>query len=319
MTGAILVSAPLDLPEGDLREAASGRPVVLVNEMSERACRDRGIDPRDVGAVLGASPRDDLTFLPSLQWVHSATAGVDQWLEAGAVPPGVTLTSAAGNGAVPLSEHALMMMLMLSRDSKRTFAAQQRHEWDRFTHGELTGLTLGLIGYGNSGQDLAVKAQACHMHVLALRRTPSGVTDGKVRLLYGLDGLRQLLATSDFVAVTTPLTANTRGLIGAEQLGWMKPTAFVIVVSRGGIVDEGALAAAVLEGRLAGAGLDAHEVEPLPPESLFWDMPNVIVTPHHGATTPLTGERGRAIMLANVARWVRGEPLRNVVDAEAGY
>ncbi|WP_166844394.1 D-2-hydroxyacid dehydrogenase [Isoptericola sp. BMS4] len=316
---AILVAPGSGLDAGAVRSAAPGHPVHEVTEPTPCACARGGVPLADVGVVLGASPRDDLSFLPGLRWVHSGAAGVDGWLAAGTLPDGVTLTSAAGNGAVPLAEHALMLMLMLSRDAPRWTAAQRRHEWDRFTHGELAGATLGVVGYGNSGRDLARKAQACHMRVQALRHTPSGPSDGDVRLLYGADGLRELLTTSDHVVVTAPLTPATRGLIGADELALLRPGAFVVVVSRGGIVDDDALADAVRAGRLGGAGLDAHATEPLSRESPLWDLPNVVVTPHNGATTRETAERGRGIALDNVARWVSGRPLRNVVDPERGY
>jgi phosphoglycerate dehydrogenase-like enzyme len=208
---------------------------------------------------------------------------------------------------------------MLSRDAPRWARAQQRREWDRFTHGELAGATLGIVGYGNSGRELAEKAAACHMRVQALRHTPSGPTDGGVRLLYGPQGLRELLSTSDVVVVTAPLTTRTQGLIGAEELALLGPGGFLVVVSRGGIVDEDALVDALRGGRLAGAGLDAHAHEPLPPESPLWELPNVVITPHNGATTRATAQRGREIALDNVARWARGRPLRNVVDPARGY
>nr|WP_281387091.1 D-2-hydroxyacid dehydrogenase [Jiangella mangrovi] len=210
-------------------------------------------------------------------------------------------------------------MLMLSRQATRWLAAQQRHEWDRFVHGELSGATLGIVGYGHSGRDLARKARACHMRVQALRHTPSSARDGDIRLLFGPSGLHELLATSDFVVVTAPLTRGSRHLIGARELATMRSSAFLIVVSRGGIVDEGALIVALREGGIAGAGLDAHQDEPLPEESPFWDLPNVIVTPHNGATTPETAERGREIVLDNLTRWVENRPLRNVVDIGRGY
>ncbi len=320
MSAVILVKAPADPGLERVREVARHCPVVEVDELSTGACRRAGVAPEDVGAVLGATPQaDDLAFLPSLEWVHSRTAGVDSWLDTGALPPTVRLTSAAGNGAIPLAEHALMLMLMLSRNAPRWLAAQARAEWDRYTHGELTGATLGIVGYGNSGKDLARKAQACHMNVQALRRTDAGPADGDVLLRYGTDGLAALLRTSDYVVVTAPLTAQTRNLIGAQELRAMRTGAFLVVVSRGGIVNEQALVEALRSGELAGAGLDAHEHEPLPADSPLWTLPNAIITPHNGATTPLTGERGRQILLDNVARWVSGEPLRNVVDVEHGY
>lgn len=319
VAGSIVVKRPASPPLHRLQQVAAGREVVEIEQLTVQSLRESGVDPRRVGAVLGASPGDDLTFLPALEWVHSGTAGVDGWLAAGTVPDGVRLTSAVGNGAIPLAEHALLLMLMLSRDAPRWFRAQGRREWDRYLHGELAGASLGIVGYGNSGADLAGKAAACHMQVRALRRTPGPDADGEVRLLYGREGLGELLRESDFVVVTSPVTAQTRALIGAAELAQMKPTSYLVVVSRGGIVVDDALLIALRDGTIAGAGLDAHGVEPLPADSPFWYLENVIVTPHNGATTAGTGERGRQIALENVARWVSGDALVNVVDAARGY
>lgn len=319
MRPMIVVKAPADPPLRRLREAAASHEVVEIEHLNEDTFRTSGVDIRLVSAVLGASPDDDLSFLPALQWVHSSSAGVDGWLRRKAVPDGVTLTSAVGNGAVPLAEHALMLMLMLNRNAPRWLQAQAGRRWDRYVHGELAGASLGILGYGNSGVDLAGKALACHMRVRALRRTPGPDSDGDVRLLYGRDGLAELLRVSDFVVVTAPLTRHTHGLIGAAELATMKPTAFLIVVSRGGIVVDDALLAALRDGTIAGAGLDAHGVEPLSPGSGFWDLQNVIVTPHNGATTRETLERGREIVLENLVRWGNGDQLANVVDSSRGY
>lgn len=276
-------------------------------------------DTSRITALVGAAPSEDLTRFPSLRWVHSTAAGVDGWLRPGVLPAQVMLTSAAGNGAIPLAEHALMLMLMLSRDAPRWARAQQRHDWERRTHGELAGARLGIIGYGNSGKDLARKALACHMQVAALRRRGSAGHDGEVTLHHGDEGLRELLRTSDMLVVTAPLTAGTAGMIGAEQIALMPQGACLVVISRGGIVDETALVDALRSGHLGGAGIDAHAEEPLPASSPLWDAPGAIVTPHNAATTPGTAERGRAILLENVDRWRRGAPLRNEVDRAAGY
>jgi phosphoglycerate dehydrogenase-like enzyme len=319
VSGTVLLRSA---PRLDAAQAAAAAPrlrIVEVEDLTPEACDRRGVDRDTVEAALGVSPEDDLSFLPRLRWAHSSAAGVDDLLGSGTLPDDVTLTSAAGNGAIPLAEHALMLMLMLSRDAPRWLEAQRSHEWVRSVHGELTGARLGLVGYGNSGQDLAHKARACHMDVQALRRKPTGHRDGGVRLLYGQDGLRELMATSDFVVVTAPLTPETRGLLDAEMIGLMKPTAFLIVVSRGGIVDEAALIEALQAGRLAGAGLDALAQEPLPADSPLWDLPRVVITPHNGATTRMTAERGRQILLDNLTRWAEGRPLANVVERARGY
>ncbi len=315
----IATRASAGVPLEQLQPVAGPHRVVAVEELTADGCQQAGAATEDVRVVLGAGSSDDLAVFPALDWVHSGAAGVDAWVAAGAVPAGVRLTSAAGNGGIPLAEHALMQLLQLSRSAWRWAEAQREHRWERFTHGELAGASLGIIGFGHSGSDLAAKALACHMRVSALTRTPrEGAVDG-VRLLHGREGLRELLTSSDYLVVTCPLTADTRGLVGAEELSWMRPSAQVVVVSRGGVVDEDALVAALRNGSIAGAALDAHPVEPLPPDSPLWDLPGVLITPHNAATTAATAERGRAILLENLRRWVAGEPLHNVVDLARGY
>lgn len=320
MSGADIVVAPG--AQGDLAsilEIAGPGRVAAPEGLGTEALVAAGAAPQEVRALLGASPADDLSSLTGLQWIHSGAAGVDGWLEGGALPGSVLLTSAVGNGAIPLAEHALLLMLMLSRDAPRWFRAQQEHRWDRHVHGELSGRSLGIIGYGNSGRDLARKALACHMSVRALRRRgPDGEEDG-VRVLTGREGLHELLRESDVVVVTAPSTPATAGMLDRSELAMMPVGSHLIVISRGGIVVEDALVEVLRSGHLGGAGLDAHAVEPLPPDRALWDLPGVIVTPHNGATTHGTARRGREIMIENLRRWRDGQELVNVVDREHGY
>ncbi|GAB3413787.1 D-2-hydroxyacid dehydrogenase [Flindersiella endophytica] len=297
----------------ELRAAAPAVDLRFVSSLSEAA---------DVWAemegVVGRVPPSVLAKAPKLRWVHSPAAGVDSDLSPEMLASSVVLTSSAGNGAIPLAEHSMLLMLMLSRDVPRWLRSQASATWDRFTHGELTGRTVGVYGLGNSGLDLALKAKAFHMRVLGLRRRV-GEPAPNVDVVYGADGLGEFLAESDFVVVTAPYTPHTAGVFDAAAFAAMKPTAYFICISRGGIADDDALLAALRSGEIAGAGLDAHGVEPLPPASPFWSLPNVIVTPHNGATTPDTGRRGIEITADNLRRFAAGEPLRNVVDKAAGY
>jgi phosphoglycerate dehydrogenase-like enzyme len=199
----------------------------------------------------------------------------------------------------------------------RWVSSQRDHKWERFTHGELNGLTCGIIGLGHSGVDLALKAKAFHMHVIGMRRKQMPVAN--VDELYGPDRLHEFLARSDVVVVTAPLTRETAGMLGEEEFRAMKPTALFVVFSRGGIADDAALLRALKEGWIAGAGLDSFGQEPLPPDSPFWEAPNTICTPHNGATTAATRRRGVDIFVENLGRFTRGEPLVNIVDKEAGY
>lgn len=301
--------------QAELRTAAGGLEVTF----APRADATLASDPGVVRAVLGVGQPSGLSDFPGLTWVHGAAAGMDALLTEEILNRKLTITSSAGNGAIPLAEHALMLMLLLNRSALSWFAAQREHRWDRFTHGELAGSTVGIVGLGHSGTDLAGKAKACHMRVLALARRPRTEPVPNVDHIYGAGGLHDLLRQSDFVVVTAPLTPQTRGMIDAAAFAVMKPSAFYICFSRGGIADDDALLEALRTGGIAGAGLDAHDVEPLPPDSPFWDLENVIVTPHNGATSPGTAQRGFAILAKNLRRFGAGEPLLNIVDQEAGY
>lgn len=271
----------------------------------------------EADAVAGTISADALARGTRLKWVQSWMAGPDEALYPEMLASEVTLTSCKGNGAIPLAEHAMWLMLTLNRDALRWVHAQDAHRWERHTHGELNGLTLGVIGLGHSGVDLAQKAQAFHMNVLGLRRAnrPTEHVDE----LLPPSRLHELLGRSDFVAVTAPLTPETRGMLGEEEFRAMKPSAFFIVFSRGGIADDDALLRAVNEGWIAGAGLDNFGAEPLPADSPFWTARNTICTPHNGATTEATIGRGVEIFVDNLGRFARGEDLVNVVDKTAGY
>lgn len=267
--------------------------------------------------VAGNITPAHLARATQLRWVHTWAAGPNRMVFPEMVASTVTVTCSRGNGAVPLAEHAIMLMLMLNREAVRWVRAQDERRWDRYPHGELNGLTCGIIGLGHSGVDLAQKAKAFHMNVLGVRRHPRP-TD-YVDDVYGPAELQAVLRRSDFVVVTAPYTRETHGMLGEAEFRAMKPTAFYINYSRGGIADDDALLAALREGWIAGAGIDAHGEEPLPPDSPFWSAPHTIITPHNGAWTPQSRQRGVDIFVDNLRRFIAGEPLANVVDKQAGY
>lgn len=289
-------------PDADLRIVESGA--------------DLAAHAGEAEVIGGEVPAAVLARARKLRWLHSWAAGPDVYPQLAASE--VTMTSSKGNGAVPLAEQALLLMLLLNRDALRWIEAQRERTWARHTHGELAGLTCGLIGLGNSGMDLARKAKAFHMRVLGLRRTAVPAGPDVDRVFPG-ERLHDLLAESDFVVVTAPRTDRTIGMLGADEFAAMKPSACFICVSRGGIADDAALLAALESGGIAGAGLDAHGQEPLPPDSPFWTAPNTIITPHNGATSPQTRQRGLDIFIDNLRRYSSGEELVNLVDKAAGY
>jgi phosphoglycerate dehydrogenase-like enzyme len=296
-----------------MQEAAPAARLYFVGKMA-----DAGDLLSEVDAVAGTLKAPDLARASKVTWVHSWAAGPDNDLIPEMMASPIVLTSSVGNGAIPLAEHSIGLMIMLNRDFPRWMRAQQSKKWERYTHPELNGLTLGIVGLGNSGSDLALKAQAFHMRVVGLRRNPDRMVPG-VDTMYSADRLHDLLAESDFVVVTAPATAETTGMFDEAAFRAMKSTAYFIVISRGGIADDAALLKALREGWIAGAGLDAHSIEPLPADSPFWDLPNVIITPHNAATTFGTAQRSVEIFVDNLKRFAAGKPLRNVVDKHAGY
>ncbi|MCC7370884.1 MAG: D-2-hydroxyacid dehydrogenase [Chloroflexi bacterium] len=296
-----------------MRDAAPEATLHFVSKLA-----DAGDLVERAKAIAGTVKAADLARAKNLEWVHSWAAGADNDLIPEMKASPVVLTSSVGNGAIPLAEHSILLMIMLNRDVPRWMRAQQEKKWDRFTHPELNGMTLGIFGLGNSGADLALKAQAFHMRVVGLRRRSDIPVPG-VDKMYTHEQFHEFLAESDFVVVTAPSTPATLGMFDEAAFKAMKPSAFWICISRGGIADDDALLKALQEGWIAGAGLDAHGVEPLPSDSPFWSLPNVIVTPHNGATSFGTAKRSVEIFIANLKRYVAGEPLGNIVDKVNGY
>ena len=260
---------------------------------------------------------DALRCADRMKWLHIWSAGIDHLLYPEIIEHPVTITSAKGSGGIPMAEFAMFMMLMWTKHGPHYLGAQRESRWDIKNNFELNGSTVGIIGLGNSGADLARKSKAFHMRVLGLRRsdTPCPGVDE----MYTHDHIQIFLEQCDFVVVTTPVTDETRGLLGEAEFKAMKSTAIFIVTSRGGVADDDALLKALNEGWIAGASLDAHATEPLPEDSPFWTATNTIVTPHSAAGGQHGVERMRQQFLDNLVRYQRGEPLIGVVNKELGY
>ncbi len=236
----------------------------------------------------------------------------------------IVLTNFSGIHAPNIADHVLALLLAFARGLKPLLARQDRHEW-RDDDGEAAptfepaGQTIGIVGLGDIGEALAQKAHGLGMRVLAIQRHPPENPPPGVERVLPSEGLDEVLAESDHLVLCLPLTDATAHIIGEEELGRMRRSAYLFNIGRGGLIDQEALIAALREGRIAGAGLDVTEPEPLPPDSPLWDLPNVIITGHTAANTPLLWERGIELVADNVRRFLAGEELRNVVDTKAGY
>jgi phosphoglycerate dehydrogenase-like enzyme len=238
------------------------------------------------------------------------------------VDSNVTVTNMRGAHGRCIAEHAFAMLLALTRQLIPLHEAQQRHEWGirniRGTLRELTGNTMVVVGMGTIGSTIARRGTAFEMRVIGVDMQQVEPPEG-VEAVWGLDRLDEALSIADVVAIATPQTHRTRGMIDARRINLLKPDAYLIVISRGKIIDEAALIASLREGRLAGAGLDVTYTEPLPADNPLWDAPNLIVTPHCSAASEQTRQRTLAIARENLRRFVAGEPLINICDMKEGF
>jgi phosphoglycerate dehydrogenase-like enzyme len=313
--GAILLSDAVEAQWGAaITQAAPGRPHVVLAGDALRG------DPADVeiaffsGDLYPARTRPfwrALRDCPRLRWLHSFSAGVDHPVFARVAERGVRLTTSSGANAVTVAEGVVMSILALARHLPRFLDAQRRHAWQPRDVDGLEEAVLGVLGLGPIGLAVARLGAAFGMRVIGVRRRPTGDEGCETWPLARLD---ELLPLVDWLVLALPLTAETRAIVDARALARLRPSARLVNVGRGKLVDEGALIEALTAGRLAGAALDVFAVEPLPPESPLWDLPNVLVTPHVAGSDPANEARVAAMFLDNLARYERGEPLLNEIE-----
>jgi len=271
-------------------------------------------------ALLGHFPPAVFAVAKRLRWIQSFSAGLDNFLYPAVIESDVVVTNMAGIYASQGAEHAWALLLALARGLPRFIRSQTQRLWQRAPVVELSGGTLGIIGLGGFGVEIARRAAGYDMTVLALdpvrTEPPKGVAELRPPTRAAL---LDLLARSDAVMIACPKTPETIHLIGAGELKAMKPAAFLVCVTRGGIIDEAALAEALRNGELAGAGLDVFEREPLPPDSPLWELENVIITTHIAGASQRRPQRTFEFFRENLRRYTAGEPLLNVVDKQRGF
>lgn len=320
-----------------IRAVAPGARIV---QLSIDGLADGPVD--DVEVLLRGWLRQDaferlLVRAPDLRWVHSAAAGVETALSPVVRGRDLAITNARGVFSRPIAEYVMTMVLSICRRLPELQELQREHTWQPLEARELRDVTIGIVGLGSLGRAVAALAGAFGCRVVATRRTASdGVVHAvtpspdegdddqppapaRVDRLLGPEGLPELLAAADFVVLAAPLTAATKGLISESALEGMRPGAWLINVARAGLVDERALLRALREGRLGGAVLDTFRQEPLLPDSPFWDLPNVIVTPQTSWSSGRVLDRSVDLFCDNLRRFIAGQLLRNVVDPDAGY
>jgi len=309
----VLTDAQLE----QVRRAAPDVRLVVTPDRDEMAAV---LDDVEIAAAM--VPGSLVAAAPRLRWFQAWGAGVEWVLQyPAAVERDFILTNTSGIHPIQMTEHVLALMLALARRLPEAMHAQAGRTWRHLENAEvfeLAGKTMLLVGVGVIGRRTARAAAALGMRVLGIRRTPSGRLPGIERVA-GLESLQDLLPEADFVVLLTPLTPETRHLIGERELHLMKRDAYLVNVSRGGVVDEAALVRALREGWIAGAGLDVFEREPLPADSPLWDLRDVVITGHYGGASPAYDDRAFEVFLDNLHRYRAGRPLRHVVDKRRGY
>lgn len=258
-----------------------------------------------------------------LRWVQWPGTGIDKIMDdTDLINSDVVLVNCRGPHTAPMADHTFSVILALTHNARELWADQKAHEWDTWKYDhrmlELGGQTMGILALGGIGSAIAKRAGAFDMNVIGVdiqeMEPPPGVNE-----VWGVDRLDELMGISDWFVVAAPFTRETENVIDRRRIGLLKPGAFLIAMSRGGIVDEEALIDGLKSGRIAGAGLDVFSKEPLPGDSPLWDMENVIISPHSSAMSIEMEEGRRQIFKENLRRYLNNEPFLYVCDKRAGY
>ena len=335
----IKVLTPLPLPEDVLAPLRDLAPRVNLSIHSARRPEDI---PEDVWKKVEVLYTDRVLpepgRVPNLRWLQFHSAGVDFALDSPLLQKeGLQVTTLSGAAAPQAAEYCLGVLLALSHHLPDLFQAQNKAEWlrdrwDRLIPRELRGSTVGIVGYGSIGRELARLLLPFDVTILAAKYDAmhpedegyiaEGLGDPHGNLftrLYPYQAVRSMVKTCDFVVISVPLTPDTRGLFGAEEIGAMKPEAYLVSVGRGGVVDENALLSALQDKRLAGAALDVFTEEPLSPTNPLWKAPNLVVTPHVAGMSNYYNQRAVDLFAANLRRYLTGATLYNTVQLARGY
>ncbi|MEW6569171.1 MAG: D-2-hydroxyacid dehydrogenase [Chloroflexota bacterium] len=332
----VLITMPFPPALVDRLQAVSPRLKFHVHPAHKAADLPADLLP-DIEILYTHRALPDPEAVPNLRWIQFHFAGIDHVEQHPLLDSQVQVTTLSGTSMSQMAEFVLMCLLSLGHRLPAVLADKPKKRWsddrfERYRPLELRGSTVGLVGYGSVAREVARICRALGATVLATKRdlmhlddegyAIEGLGDPRAELverLYPPQALGSMASLCDFLVVTVPLTPETRGLVGKRVFAHMKPTAYLIDVSRGGVVDHGALVEALNEKRLAGAALDVYPVEPLPENSPLWDMPGTILTPHIAGASAAYYERAASLFAENLQRYLAGQPLLNLYDPQRGY
>lgn len=270
--------------------------------------------------IFGLPKPAELIKAKNLKWLQLASAGADRYVDKNLyMNPDIILTNSSGVYGIPIAEHVFAMILSFNRNLQEYDLLKKEKRWHVIYEArEFYGSTVGVIGLGDIGQEVAKRAKALGARVLAVKRNLSDKPD-YVDELYLTEDLDEVLKQSDYIVLTLPATHKTKGIISEERLRIMKPDAFLVNIGRGELIDQEALIKALKNKWIAGAGLDVMTPEPLPEDNPLWDLPNVMITQHSSGVSNENGQRRMKIFLENLKRYLNNEKLLNIVDFGEGY
>jgi glyoxylate/hydroxypyruvate reductase len=298
---------------------------VIARSAEQEARWQRLLGRADILFDFDYTHKQDLPDLaPRLRWLQSTSAGIGQMVRQLSYDrrmPNTAFTTSSGVHARPLADFCLMSMLAFAKGLHRMLDDQKRHHWERYAGTELGGRTLGIVGVGRIGTEVARLAKAMDMKVLGIKRTIEGVDARSLHLdeLHGPNELHAVLRRSEYLVLITPHTDETEHMIGAAELAALPPGAVLINIGRGALIDEPALIEALRSGRLAGAALDVFAKEPPAQDNPLWELPNVLMSPHSASTSDRENARITDLFCENLRRYLAGEPLLNVLDVKRMY
>ena len=331
----VLVTAPFPPPLMDKIRAVSASLEVEQLSLPDGHWPDDKTTDAEIYYALNAVPRPDQA--PNLRWVQAHWAGINSLVGTPLWDSDIAITTASGIHAPNMAQYAITQILVWAHRVPNWFKYQKLGQWphgrwDKFVPDELNGRTLGIVGYGSIGRELARLAKPFGMRILASKRDARRPEDSGYAMLetgdsrgdlpdriYPSEATRSMLAECDYVVITLPLTDKTHHFFNESLFKEMKPNAFLVNVGRGKVIDEKALVKALKKGWIAGAGLDVFEEEPLPSDSPLWTMDNIIITPHVSGFTAHYDERATDLFVENLRRYLTGKPLLNLVNREEGY
>ena len=282
------------------------------------------VDLTDCDVILTLGLRDDLSILsyaPNVKWVHSFSVGIEAMLRSKFQNTNAIITNSKGCSAIPISEHTIAMILSFARGIPKMIQNKPGRVWNTIPTIDLASSTVAIIGYGEIGIAIAKRAKALGMRVVGSKRSPQKTSEGieYVDRLVGMEDIDSILAEADFTVLALPSTNETKYFFNKDRLKKIKQGGYLINVGRGNTIVEADLISVLDEGHLAGASLDVFEVEPLPENHRFWEMDNVIVSPHNAYYSPEHLKHNMDLFIENVELFINGAPLKNVVDKQLGY